>query len=259
MTTRHFLRFAGLFVFVVLSLPRPALAAQERHGFDCRKAKTAVETLICHDRDLRVTDDLMADYYQTILKKLQPESGQVLVRDQKAWLAQRDKACADAGNVHDKTYCLLDFYRIRNRMLFSKFWEGPRLSPDAVAANLKKKDPLLNRGPCPISRDFDLGYYEHMAADGHNFSNILFAEIPHGLKVEVIQKEYRLIKPLPNRQLPSLNAPILDYLISSFYYINDKIKIDCRVQDANGSWWLVRKDEGGLMSYFPESDNIAVP
>lgn len=78
-----------------------ALMAGNAHtaSFDCAKASTKVEKLICADRELSELDDRMANAYEW-----DTEGGDALPRfrgSQKAWLAKRN-ACADADCVRQR-------------------------------------------------------------------------------------------------------------------------------------------------------------
>jgi len=70
-----------------LTLSTPAWA--EGPSFDCAKASTPVEKAICASGDLSALDKQIADEYPAALS-----IGQAKVAEQRAWLVQRDKACA---------------------------------------------------------------------------------------------------------------------------------------------------------------------
>lgn len=78
-----------------------ALMAGNAHtaSFDCAKASTKVEKLICADRELSELDDRMANAYEW-----DTEGGDALPRfrgSQKAWLAKRN-VCADADCIRQR-------------------------------------------------------------------------------------------------------------------------------------------------------------
>lgn len=257
--TSGFRKYFWLSALIYLPYAQPAFADEVQPGFDCKKATTATEKLICQDLDLRWADHTLAIGYKFRLKELAPESRQVLVRDQKEWLAKRTKACIAAGGTHEETYCLLGFYQKRNRMFAPKFWQEPSLSPNELAAKLEAYDLQPNRGLCPVSRDFDLEYYEQMAADQRNYGNPIFTEIPQGLKVEEVKADYRLIDVTPDRIVPSDRVPVFNHLNPHHGLGDSRIKIYCRVQDSAGVWWLAHEVSDGTLTYFLSSEMTLVP
>jgi len=78
----------GMFCLSLLMLAQVASAA----GFDCTKASTKVEKLICADSDLSILDSALSGYYWLALL-----TNKKLKSTQKDWLKERnkclDKAC----------------------------------------------------------------------------------------------------------------------------------------------------------------------
>lgn len=79
---------AKRFLLIALCAPVVALAV----SFDCAKAKSNVEKLICSDRELSKLDDALEEAYRAMSVR----SGDIgqLMRDQRGWLAQRN-TCQD--------------------------------------------------------------------------------------------------------------------------------------------------------------------
>ncbi|WP_157639904.1 XAC2610-related protein [Burkholderia ubonensis] len=81
----------------------------EAAELDCRKAKTAIERMICADADLTVLDTLLFFTYEEQHSRLvaMEESGQLveLERTQQEWLTRRD--------ICSNPRCLTDAYRER--------------------------------------------------------------------------------------------------------------------------------------------------
>lgn len=73
-------------------------------SFDCAKASTGVERLICENREFAEADIQMAQVYQTALENSQDKDA--LKRSQRAWLKKERDVCADAP-------CILTAYRDR--------------------------------------------------------------------------------------------------------------------------------------------------
>jgi uncharacterized protein len=85
-------------------------------SFDCGKARTPTEKLICSDARLSQSDERMAAAYATALRlapRISPEEAQDLRRDQRAWLRELQNLCKDVpcltGEYADRTK-FLDYY-----------------------------------------------------------------------------------------------------------------------------------------------------
>jgi uncharacterized protein YecT (DUF1311 family) len=71
-----------------------ALAQATAPSFDCAKARSVVERLICAEPDLARADrDLAASYRRALAASRTPTDRERLVRDQVAWLTWRADAC----------------------------------------------------------------------------------------------------------------------------------------------------------------------
>ena len=93
------------FIFLLgLSLQSVANAA----SFDCSKASTQVERLICGDSALSKMDEVMAEAYRAALRD--KKSAGAVMRLQRQWVKERDSTCASAECVklaYDKQLTLL--------------------------------------------------------------------------------------------------------------------------------------------------------
>ena len=79
-------------------------------GFDCTKASTTVEHLVCNDAELSKMDDALVSAYTRIIS--QASDREAVKTAQKEWLKRRD-ACKDAA-------CLKKVYTSRLTVLTSK-------------------------------------------------------------------------------------------------------------------------------------------
>jgi uncharacterized protein YecT (DUF1311 family) len=75
-------------------------------SFDCAKASTGPERLICSNRELAEADVKMAQLYRAALNRV--NNKETLIREQKAWMQNERDACSDVS-------CMLKAYN--NRML----------------------------------------------------------------------------------------------------------------------------------------------
>jgi uncharacterized protein len=72
-----------------LSLAAPG--AQAAPSFDCAKASTDVEKLICSDAELAKLDHSLADLYGTLLKHTPAKDQQMLKAEQRGWVKGRNE------------------------------------------------------------------------------------------------------------------------------------------------------------------------
>ena len=92
-------------------------AAEEiKPSFDCAKAKTRVEKLICSDAELAKLDrEMSSEYYSLVSDKtLDGELKEILKNNQKKWLDSREKTpCLENEDVSEQQKCIKNVYRIR--------------------------------------------------------------------------------------------------------------------------------------------------
>jgi len=79
----------------LVCLCSPAFA--DAPSFDCGGAKTEIEKAICSDHDLAEADLELAKAYHAFIASASPHERQSAIRDQIAWLQQRDSACASSA------------------------------------------------------------------------------------------------------------------------------------------------------------------
>jgi uncharacterized protein len=108
-------------VLFTLAVPQVTQAA----SFDCRRAVTSVEHAICARQDLNELDSRLGAVFRQALS-LQADRGPLL-RDQRAWLSNRDTACGSLGaGVLER--CLLEQFTGRIAILSSIVSQGGALS-----------------------------------------------------------------------------------------------------------------------------------
>ncbi len=84
-------------------------------GFDCAKASKKIEHVICQSETLSLEDAKLSTLYQRVMQKLTADVQKDIRKEQRAWLANRNRAC----NAHGKEaeHCLIQVYRLRNSEL----------------------------------------------------------------------------------------------------------------------------------------------
>jgi len=123
-------------------------------SFDCDAAHTDVERAICADAQLGREDDLLAEAYGAVRKEM-PVAGRAgLLREQRAWLRQRD-ACASPDAGGDVAGCLRDAMQARRRVLNEQI-TGIRGAFDRTVLSIPD-DPA---GAARRLQDYDSGLAE---------------------------------------------------------------------------------------------------
>lgn len=97
-------------VFMCVAVMLPVRAA----NFDCAKATTKVEKLICDNAEISTLDDDLGKMYQNALNKSNAEQKQHLGANQRHWLKNIRNACQEAG-------CVKLAYQSRIRELMTDF------------------------------------------------------------------------------------------------------------------------------------------
>lgn len=155
-------RQAGLaFLFVGLALIPAWARAQSDPSFDCRKASTPVEKLICSDARLGDLDRQMAEAWRQAVAQTSGENLADLLRRQLDWLQDRAIGCGvdprqpgvRALAAASPAECLTDMYlRWRQDMLERPIgWRPPRRTEYPFVA---RRYPFLPR--LTVARDVQL-------------------------------------------------------------------------------------------------------
>ena len=97
------------------------LLATPAAAFDCGKASTAVEKVICADPALKQMDDALAAAYAAVKAATPPEGQAMLAASQKRWIAQREY-CSGADDV---ATCVRERTAQRLSLLSGKPASGP--------------------------------------------------------------------------------------------------------------------------------------
>ena len=96
-------------IFLIFINTSPLFAA----SFSCQAAKKEIERMICNTPQLNQTDKQMGEAYRNLRKVLSKSERYVLLKDQRAWLQERNielQTCIEPD-------CELHFYQIRIQQL----------------------------------------------------------------------------------------------------------------------------------------------
>ena len=98
----------------------PPAPPRSQPSFDCLKASTATEKLICRDAALASMDIAMAAAYRTALQNLAGEQKDSLRRDQIQWLAQYLAACNSVASDEQRKECVAKYLSAHTEELRAK-------------------------------------------------------------------------------------------------------------------------------------------
>jgi uncharacterized protein len=138
---------AFLFALVFLSTQLSnSASAQATPSFDCSKAGTTLEKLICSDPDIAAADASMAKLYANAQKSAFGLGNSNQLAAQRAWLPDR-KVCisvrsrpSEEGKAYGPRACLISQYRQRNRELAVATLIS---HPDLALSVLRRDSPAI--------------------------------------------------------------------------------------------------------------------
>jgi hypothetical protein len=127
---------------------------EDKPTFDCAKARSAAETLICQDLQLSALDVQLANLY-AVAKASAADSAEFKRATSAAW-ADREHRCADKQ-------CLLDWYANRSAALLAQLSDSQALQA-AVAAPLGTKEST----PGVLIGVLNAGTFDNCCIDGRS-------------------------------------------------------------------------------------------
>lgn len=138
-------RFAAL---LRSALARPSIA---KPSFDCAKARSPAEKLICAEPDMARLDATLAEDFRSALAaaKSDPVRAQALRDGQRRWLAERDRTClagkdlASPATANAALHCLGLAYVARDAALSSPTAPAPAPAAAVAPAITAMKDEAL--------------------------------------------------------------------------------------------------------------------
>ena len=80
-----------------------------RPSFDCGKARTPVELLICRDRNLASLESEMASTFRQTLSRLPLDGQMVLRRNHLAWFKNYSRTCNQSPNDAERATCISNY------------------------------------------------------------------------------------------------------------------------------------------------------
>jgi uncharacterized protein YecT (DUF1311 family) len=117
-------------------------------SFDCKKANSPPELLLCRDEELMHLDALMGQLYRMMRRKREGSGSSSLLSTQRAWILDRDKKCdvsEDAASSYEKSrkvaQCFSEMTMARMDELL-KINGTPRLDFSPLIDTMTKEDFL---------------------------------------------------------------------------------------------------------------------
>lgn len=101
-----------LFLLTCL-LATTAAAHAASPSFDCAKASSSVEKLVCNDAELANLDNSLSSLYHTLMKNTSAAEQKLLKAEQRGWVKGRD----DCWKSDDMRGCVLNEYQYRINQL----------------------------------------------------------------------------------------------------------------------------------------------
>ena len=127
--------FLAILALGILPIP---MVAQAAPSFDCSKAGTSVETMICDHPKIAQLDSDLADAYKTALRDAPWASANKRIRaEQKEWIAQRNRCKTPR--------CLRQIYHQRISTLYGEVASStpdsgaPQAGPGTMKANCRDR------------------------------------------------------------------------------------------------------------------------
>jgi uncharacterized protein len=122
----------GLWPLTVLfSHALRAQSALSTPSFDCAKASTESEKLICQDAALAAQDRRMADAYYAVLRRLPPEQTQAFRHEHYEWSIEYRKACNSPMADQQRKACIGYYLEDHTKQLQATLGATVRQSADA--------------------------------------------------------------------------------------------------------------------------------
>jgi uncharacterized protein len=98
-----------LSAWLPVAVAAPLTAAAANPSFNCAKASSEVEKMVCGDAELADLDRSLASLYGTLLKNTPAGEQKRLKAEQRGWIKGRD----DCWKSDDERACVANEYRAR--------------------------------------------------------------------------------------------------------------------------------------------------
>src|ERR1700677_917141 len=145
----------SLALALVLSASASEAAEPGKPSFDCAKAKSVAEKMICADPGLTAADAAIAANYASALKRLAPPARKALAQDQEDFVSYRDRIAGfDQGVPKDKQNLPIEEF-MRDRAAFLGSIEKPDAGFVGSWKNVGGGVTIKSAGPGKLEIDAD--------------------------------------------------------------------------------------------------------
>jgi S1-C subfamily serine protease len=130
--------------------PSPAIAQSPmpQPSFNCAKAATQIEHLICSDPELAQWDGRMGDAYKQTYVKRAGDNRRALIDDQRQWVALRNAQCNQPDLAGTKS-CILELTKSRTSVLQQQVAQSVQLSPPSTESQWRPN--MANASPAGVA------------------------------------------------------------------------------------------------------------
>ncbi|MFZ2300911.1 MAG: lysozyme inhibitor LprI family protein [Gallionella sp.] len=225
-----------LFGWLVMSLPAQAAS------FDCGKAVSKIEKLICGNDELSKLDETLNKTYQQALTRSGDDKPQVIA-EQRQWLKTNNAICKDVVCVKER--CLKRIHELTEYSYVPAHFGACETDPNHTMQQIIDDDVM--------------GYLRNHYGFAWADSKLVdFYRIPKGISFKPITGTYINVKQSAAYLLPEISDAFhtigLAYGMGRYY----EFKAICEVITRQGDAMLVfRKEAGtdrGVLQYVPKKD-----
>ncbi|WP_181175136.1 lysozyme inhibitor LprI family protein [Mesorhizobium sp. B2-6-1] len=206
-------------------------------SFDCRKASSKEERLICTNRNLSDVDGQMADAFKAARKK--SDDKDALLADQKDWLETRSM-CLLRGDKAMQISCLISATENRWAELLNLTMRS-ELPPEGSAATMSNS--IVGRR---IQGRCHMDYCGWFSIERRSVA----ARVPHGVLYKVESRHWETKHPEGTYDTP---APLKDNGRSDWYAFCSLTRPATIFHDSAENSWVVStlspNDPGGIFGY----------
>ena len=206
-------------------------------SFDCRKASSKEERLICSNRNLSDLDGQMADAFKAARQRSNDKDA--LLADQKDWLETRGM-CLLRGDKAMQISCLISATENRRAELLNLPMSGD-LTPEGSAATMSNS--IIGRR---IQGRCHMDYCGWFSIENRNVA----ARAPDGVLYKVESRYWESKHPEGSYDTP---APLKDHGRGDWYAFCSLTRPATLFHDSAANNWVVStlspNDQGGIFGY----------
>jgi len=216
--------------------------AVQAASFDCGKAISSIEKIICGDIELSKLDEQLSKTYQQALARSGDDKPQV-VKEQRFWLKITHMSCKDAA-------CLKELYLKRIHELTEYSY---------VPSHFGACETDLNHTMQQIIDDGVMSYLSHHHDSSWTDGKLVdFYRIPKGISFKSITGTYINVRRSDAYLLPEISDEFhtvgLAYGMGRYYEFEAKCEVTTRQGDVMLAFRKEAGTDRGVLQYVPKED-----